>query len=78
MKMKTVRATLPLPRVRLVGDDDVDVEDEDGEDNVGDDVYDHVDDDVYVDDDDEDQNENGESNIATSLCPPHATIIHSN
>ena len=73
MKMKTVRATLPLPRVRLVGDDDVDVEDEDGEDNVDDDVY--VDD---VDDDDEDENENGESNIATSSCPPHATIIHSN
>ena len=64
MKMKTVRATLPLPRVCLVGDDGVDVEDEDGEDNVGDDVYDHV------DDDDEDENENGESNIATFSCPP--------
>ena len=57
-----VRATLPLPCVCLVGDD-VAVED-DGEDNVDED------DDVYVDEYDEDENENGESNIATSSCPP--------
>ena len=59
-----MRATLPLPCVWLVGDDDEDVGDEDGEDNVDED------DDVYVDEYDEDENENGESNIATSSCPP--------